>query len=236
MAKRIKESGSSAILYDDSRVSHISTDMFMADHWEETGHAGKQQGGRGSVLFVNHAGSDWVIRHYYRGGLVGRFLTDQYLWTGRDRTRPFREWHLLASMHDLQLPAPVPIAARCLRSGLYYTADLITENLGQVQSFAQLFATADADVWEAVGTAIASFHQHGFCHADLNAWNVQIAGDGRVYVLDWDRGRRLAGGKWRQANLHRLARSLRKLSEQNGTDFDAAKWQSLVNACNARYR
>lgn len=210
--------------------------MFTAAYWGETQREGVQQGGRGSVLFVNHAGSDWVIRHYYRGGMVGKVLADQYLWTGRERTRPFREWHLLTSMQDLQLPAPVPVAAHYRRTGLYYTADLITENLGEVESFAHRFATADADVWEAVGAAIAGFQQHGFCHADLNAWNVQIAADGKVFVLDWDRGRRRASGTWRQANLRRLAHSLRKLSEQQGAEFDAGKWQILLNACNARHR
>lgn len=239
MAKRITETESSVIVYDDSRVSHISAEMFAPAYWKEAQQANVQQGGRGAVLFVNHAGSDWVIRHYFRGGLVGKVLTDQYLWTGQKRTRPFAEWRLLAAMQDLQLPAPVPVAARYERAGLWYRADLITENLGApgtLKSFAGLFAVADTELWEAVGTCIAVFHQHGFCHADLNAWNIQLGANGRIYILDWDRGRRLPPGKWRVANLKRLRRSLKKLSEADGKTVDAADWQALLNAYNARTR
>ena len=48
---------------------------------------------------VHRAGArQWVLRHYYRGGPIGRLLDDQFLWLGEDRTRCFREWRLLARL------------------------------------------------------------------------------------------------------------------------------------------
>ena len=47
-------------------------------------------------------------------------------------------------------------------------------------------------------------------------------------VLDWDRGRRLQPGKWQQANLERLQRSIAKISAENGRQPDAGGWQALA--------
>ncbi|NND55051.1 MAG: 3-deoxy-D-manno-octulosonic acid kinase, partial [Gammaproteobacteria bacterium] len=139
MAKQIIESEISVIVYDDSKVSQIKAPMFDAVYWRGRATSSGQQGGRGSVLFVRHEERDWAIRHYYRGGMIGKLLTDQFFWTGQDDTRSFREWHLLQALQRDGLPAPAPVAARYQRSGLLYTADLITEKLPDVESLASRF-------------------------------------------------------------------------------------------------
>ena len=143
MAKQIIETEISVIVYDDSKVSHIKAPMFDAVYWRGKANSSGQQGGRGSVLFVAHEGRDWAIRHYYRGGMIGKVLTDQYLWSGQDNTRSFAEFQLLQTLQREELPAPVPIAARFQRSGLFYTADLITEVLPAVDSLATRYLGND---------------------------------------------------------------------------------------------
>lgn len=230
LARQIIESEISVIVYDDTQVSHIKPAMFDAIYWRDKASSAGQQGGRGSILFVTHEGSEWAIRHFYRGGLIGRLLTDQYLWSGQEQTRSFQEWHLLKRLQQEGLPAPVPVAARYQRQGLFYTADLITHKLPGVESLAGRYLAGQLDVpeWRSTGECIAAFHSKGFCHADLNAWNIQLGSDGRVWILDWDRGRRLHPGNWRQTNLQRLRRSLDKIAAEHNAPLSEHAWEALL--------
>jgi len=205
--------------------------MFTAAHWPDVRLSGAEQGGRASVLFVCHEQNKWVIRHYYRGGLVGRLLTDQYLWSGAHRSRSLREWELLSLMQQQALPAPVPVAAHCDRRGAWYTADLITEAIPDVRSFADLLMAGDADTvsWRAVGECIARFHEAGYFHADLNAYNIQVNSSGEVFLLDWDRGRKMKPGSWGRKNLQRLQRSLRKIAQREAITLEQTGWQALLS-------
>jgi len=224
--QRIENGG---ILYDASRVSKPSIDLFDAKAWRERANASHVSGGRGSVLFISHGEDRWVLRHYRRGGVAAKLSEDRYLWTGADRTRSFREWRLLADMRQAGLPVPVPIAARYERRGLLYRADLITEEIVGAQPLSKIIANEALNGgWQRVGATIARFHRQGIRHADLNAHNILIASDA-VYLLDFDRGDRVARGPWEQRVLARLLRSLNKLKGQNpALRFSAADWQALL--------
>ena len=173
---------------------------------------GAERGGRGSAWFVSDAEQQFVLRHYCRGGLPGRVSRDRYVFLGGELTRSFREWHLLAQLRHLDLPVPNPVAARYVRHGLVYTADLITERLMHVESLATLVATdrITSARLEAVGATLRRFHDAGVWHADLNAHNIQLDNE-RVWLLDFDRGRLLPRPVAGEANLRRLERSLRKV-------------------------
>src|SRR5690606_1208472 len=112
------------------------------------------------------------LRHYRRGGLIAKLFDDQYLWLGASRTRSFTEWRLLAELYKRELPVPAPVAARYVRSGLVYRADLITEELPPSKTLANLMAELDPQAWQAVGKTVARFHAQGVYHADLNAHNI----------------------------------------------------------------
>ena len=77
---------------------------------------------------------------------------------------------------------------------------------------------------------IRRFHDHGVWHADLNANNVLIDNENRLYLIDFDRGRlRQAAPQWQQANLDRLKRSLLKLqSKTESFYFAESDWQTLL--------
>jgi 3-deoxy-D-manno-octulosonic acid kinase len=160
-----------------------------------------------------------------------RLLGDRYLWTGADRTRAFREWRLLRELRAAGLPVPVPVAARYARRGLFYRADLVTEELPTRRTLAQALTAAplDAATWRAVGACVGRLHAHGVHHADLNAHNLLLGPRGEVHVLDFDRGRIRPRGTWEQAVVERLQRSLRKVTAGLPPDrFDAAAWQALL--------
>jgi 3-deoxy-D-manno-octulosonic acid kinase len=223
-----------AMLYDASRCSQPEEWIFDRAAWSARGALEESVGGRGSIAFIHDGGRRWVLRHYRRGGLVARLLDDTYLYAGADRTRAFREWRLLRRLREWQLPVPDPVAARFVRSGLMYRADLVTEELPTRRTLAHSLATAplDHDAWRRVGACIGRLHSHGVHHADLNAHNLLVAEDGAVYVLDFDRGRVRSRGPWEQAVLARLERSLHKVTNGLPRDrFDEAAWSALLAGC-----
>jgi 3-deoxy-D-manno-octulosonic acid kinase len=206
--------------------------------FESAGHASRASGGRGATLFIDCAGQPCVLRHYYRGGLIGRLLSDQFFWSGESTTRCFREWLLLEQLFQMGLPVPRPVAARYIRSGFIYRADLITARLPGVESLATRLVRGDvsAEVWARIGACIARFHAAGVWHADLNAHNIQIDAGGQIFLLDFDRGRiRPAARGWQQSNLARLQRSLLKISANSAgaAQFTAGAWRGLVEAYDA---
>lgn len=222
---------SGAMLYDALRCGQPDERIFERQCWRARGGLEETAGGRGTVAFVRNGSQRWVLRHYLRGGLVARLLGDAYLWTGADRTRAFREWRLLRELRAAELPVPAPVAARYERRGLFYRADLITEELPTRLTLARMLAGAplDAAAWRAVGACIGRLHARGVHHADLNAHNLLLDDGGNVYVLDFDRGRIRPRGRWEQAVLERLQRSLRKVTAGLPPDrFDDAAWQSLL--------
>ncbi|MCL4780872.1 MAG: 3-deoxy-D-manno-octulosonic acid kinase [Gammaproteobacteria bacterium] len=228
MSRKIARYGGEVILYDDALLSHAGPALFAPAL-----QAARATGGRGATLFIECAGQPCVLRHYYRGGLIGRLLSDQFLWLGESITRCFREWLLLEQLFDMGLPVPRPVAARYQRAGFIYRADLLTARLPDVESLAVRLGrgAVSTEVWGRIGECIARFHAAGVWHADLNAHNIQLDAADRIFLLDFDRGRiRPVARGWQQSNLARLQRSLRKISASSpgAPGFSAAEWRWLV--------
>ncbi|MDJ0927044.1 MAG: 3-deoxy-D-manno-octulosonic acid kinase [Gammaproteobacteria bacterium] len=231
MARRIETIGKSVIVYDDSLVSHIEERLFEPDSWPDAGQAPGYAGGRGSTLFIEHGGQHWVLRHYHRGGLMSRWLDDQFPRFGVARSRPFREWDLLARLTKLNLPSPRPVAGRIVMRGLIYSADLITVRIPDVEPLSTRLARGPLNQagWRRIGELVARFHAARVFHADLTAHNIQIDSAGHMYLVDFDRGRLMPGpGAWTQNNINRLLRSLRKVSQDGSIVFTDAEWQWLL--------
>ncbi|ROR34751.1 3-deoxy-D-manno-octulosonic acid kinase [Inmirania thermothiophila] len=227
---RVRRLEGAYILYDASRGEEPETAWFEPAVLGARGRVQARLRGRGTAWVVRIGGTACVLRHYRRGGVLAPLTGDGYLWTGLARSRPWREWHLLARLAALGLAVPRPVAARVVRRGLRYRADLLTEYLPGALSLAARLARGplEAGTWAAVGACIARFHAAGVDHADLNAHNVLLAPAG-VHLVDLDRGRIRAPGAWTEANLARLHRSLRKLAAQDpGFAFDEGAWSALL--------
>lgn len=233
MTEILERTAGGAIIYDRSVISQISEDRFAAEGWlhHEPVSGALGSTGRGGAMYVGNVPRQFVLRHYLRGGLIGKLNHDAYLWTGEDNTRPFREWRLLAKLAENGLRVPRPAAARYVRHGLVYTADLITVRIPGVRSLSVRIAeyALDEAAWHAIGHALRQFHMQGVFHADMNAHNLQIDEQGKLWVIDLDRGRLLPPGAWQQKTLARLHRSLQKICRLDPrVNFTARNWEQLL--------
>lgn len=213
-------SGSARILYDADAASHALNEWFEPEALAARGWLMGSAAGRGCgrVHFFDYRESTYALRHYRRGGQAARLLGDRYLWTGIVHTRAWREWRLLARAAVLGLPAPRPFAARVVKSGLFYRADLITSRIPASSSLSERLGAGalPKTTWREIGRVIAQFHAAGIWHADLNAHNVLLSAEQAVTLIDFDRaGFRRKTARWREANLARLLRSLKKLKRLN---------------------
>jgi 3-deoxy-D-manno-octulosonic acid kinase len=205
--------------------------LFEPQFWARNGRITPAAGGRGAAWFIDHGTEQWVLRHYRRGGFMARLSEDQYLWTGESRVRAFAEYRLLAELAARGLPVPVPVGASYERRGLWYRCDLITRRIAGAASMSGLLSAGPLaeTTWRRVGSAIAGLHAAGVDHADLNAHNILVDGQGAVSVIDFDRGRVRRAGAWAGQNLSRLRRSLAKISADLPPDrFSGEGWRSLM--------
>ena len=233
MTETVDKTPKGAILYDRQVIREMSEDRFQGSGWlhSEPVTGSLRSAGRGNTLFVGNIPRQFVLRHYVRGGLIGKVIRDTYLWTGEDSTRPFAEWRMLAKMADSGLRVPRPAAARYCRKGPFYTADIITVRIPNVMPLSGYIAgDAPADgFWQSLGASVQEFHAKGVFHADMNAYNLQIDNDGDLWMLDFDRGRLLTPGPWQQKTLARLHRSLQKIvSLDPRLHFRQANWEEFL--------
>ncbi|HEB99083.1 MAG TPA: 3-deoxy-D-manno-octulosonic acid kinase, partial [Thiotrichales bacterium] len=224
--------GNRYILYDADLIASPQQLVFDASDWAARSAIIGFAEGRGTTFFVQHEGRDFVLRHYLRGGFIARVSADRYVWLGCRRTRAFREWHLLARMREMSLPVPQPAAARVIRRGLFYTADLMTVRIPEATTLSELLTREPLaeGYWIALGSLLLRFHVSGVYHADLNANNILLDRGGRFHLIDFDRGRlRRPGRRWQEANLNRLRRSLDKLARTEPEfHFREQDWQNLL--------
>lgn len=205
-----------AMLSDARRLADAGPEIFNPAHYGDRARP-VDAGGRQAAWFVEGQGWQGVLRRYRRGGMIARISRDAYLWNGESRTRSFREYRLLAALRAQGLPVPAPLAAAYWRQGPIYRAAIVVERIPGVRPLAKALAEP---LWQPVADAIVRMHRVGVWHADLNAFNILIGNDGRVWLIDFDRGTQGAlSERQRQANLDRLRRSLRKVAGEAGDRF-----------------
>jgi len=223
--------GDRIVIYDAARLPTPAPAWFTPEFWPEREVLDR---GRGATFSLRASFGDAVLRRYRRGGAVARVLKDSYVWTGTAQTRPVREFRLLAAAIALDLPVPRPLAAEVRRRRAFYSGDLMMARIDAATTLsARLNGLADwgALDWPAIGATLGHIHARGFEHADLNAHNLLLDDQRKVWVIDWDRGRQRPLGDWTDQVLGRLQRSLRKLHGVRVEADDArAAWRGLLDA------
>jgi 3-deoxy-D-manno-octulosonic acid kinase len=163
-----------------------------------------------------------VIKHYRRGGLIRYIIKHRYLKFGK--TRAQREFELLDIVGTLGINIPQPIAY-AHRGHLVYRAWLVTREIYQPLSLACLSLqnekktkTAMASVIEQISLLI----QNDILHVDLHPGNAVVDAAGKVFLLDFDKGRVYHGNRqmlkdrylarWQRAvKKHRLPEMLTEI-------------------------
>jgi 3-deoxy-D-manno-octulosonic acid kinase len=226
---KIKRVGSRTILFDSGLVKDAFNEWFEPRYWRERHCIRGAATGRGSTVFVEHDEQIWVLRHYHRGGMMSRFVDDRYFWIGREATRAFREWRLLSTLYASGLPVPRPIAARVWRHGFAYTGDILTVYLDETRSIEDLLRSGESlnELWPVVGGVLRRFHDQGADHSDLNVRNILVDAHERVFLVDFDKSSLRKPGPWRQRNLDRLQRSLRKTALELGVPYEPDVWSAI---------
>jgi 3-deoxy-D-manno-octulosonic acid kinase len=224
--------------YDNAVIKVFSPAMLDGEYWQEKNAIVGSAQGRGTTWFIatestNHGIQNWVLRHYYRGGLIGKVINDQYFYTGIEKTRAAREFTLLKTMRELDLPAPKPVAFRVTKKGLFYQADLLSSRIENANDLVGILSQREITdlLWQQIGKVIKTFHQQGIYHHDLNAHNILLDSNNKVWLIDFDRcEQRSELKKWPAENMARLLRSFRKESNRiTGFQWCEKNWQTLLS-------
>lgn len=223
----------STVWHDASLMGNAPAHLYF-DPPEHTTTTLATGSGRGQAQRLNVNGQDLVLRHYRRGGWVARFNPDRYRLTAARDSRAMREYSFLRWMRASGLPVPVAVAARQKVSGSSYTADIMVGMIPNTQNLVQRLVQAPLNEhqWRAVGRAIKNLHTAQVFHSDLNAHNILLDGNERVWIVDFDKCETREGGTWKRQNLDRLVRSLRKESGR----LNPFHWTSSdIESLNAGY-
>nr|WP_086937813.1 3-deoxy-D-manno-octulosonic acid kinase [Thaumasiovibrio occultus] len=221
------------VWFDAALLTEAELDnAFEPTFWQ---HADKVIGsakGRGTTWFVQGERVPMALRHYRRGGLFGKIVEDQYWFNGWDKTRSYQELVVLQHLRQSGVNVPRPVAAKASKvGGLFYRADILIEQVSGARDLVALLVKTQVEqsVWQAIGAEIGKMHRAGVCHTDLNAHNILLDGDNRVWLIDFDKCMQRAGADWQQGNLDRLLRSFVKERNKVGIDFDeASHWNWLL--------
>jgi len=185
------------------------------------------EAGRGAVFVFSGRNLglafDLVVRQYRHGGLLRGLLGDRFLSARRFQAE--LEIHLRA--RELGLPVPEPLGVIVVRQpaanrpGLrgYY----VTRKLEGVRGLPEYLATASPDRRLALavelGSALRRLHRDGIFYADLQVRNLLVDAADRLYLIDFDKSKRVSGPlspSRRRANLYRFARSVEKYRVRGG--------------------
>jgi len=223
------------IRYDSEIVEPMEPHLFEVDWLRENDHHRGSSAGRNQAHFLNFAGRDMVLRHFRRGGLVGKLNRDLYLGIRPAKSRSMHEFELLRWMQGQGLPVPRPVAAQVRPSGPFYRAALITERITDARPFQEVLAEGAlaSETWNTIGGVIGQMHEHNVFHSDLNCRNILINRAGKAWLIDFDKCDRREAGPWKAQNLDRLKRSLLKSSREDAkVSWNEDDWSNLMAGYN----
>lgn len=225
-------------IFNFDRTFEQQHHFFNPQFWQTQNRIIGSAKGRGTTYFLKT--QDWfgintTLRHYYRGGLWGKFNKDRYHFSSLTKTRSFAEFDLLQRLYHAGLPVPKPIGARVQkgRLGFCYQADILTEKIENAQDLTALLQTEalSRETWQQIGGLIRRLHDLQICHTDLNAHNILVQNtnqEQKCWLLDFDKCGEKSGDFWKPENLNRLHRSFMKEKERMKIQFTEQNWDDLT--------
>ncbi|PFG45505.1 3-deoxy-D-manno-octulosonic acid kinase [Vibrio sp. ES.051] len=206
------QSNNQMIWFDDEIITDPSQPIFDAEYWQSSDKVVGSATGRGTTWFIQLENMQAALRHYRRGGLFGKLVNDHYWFSGWDNTRCVQEFQLLLTLSESGVHVPHPIAARAVKTGLTYQADLLSERIPNARDLVSILLkqSLSAEMYQKIGQEIAKMHNAGVNHTDLNIHNILIDDKDKVWLIDFDKCRLETSGGWKQKNFDRLLRSFNK--------------------------
>ena len=223
---------SSSLLHSIESEQATLNRYFDISFWKDNDLVVGQSKGRNITWFVqsNLCDLPWVLRHYYRGGLIAKLINDRYLYSSLQNTRVYKEIALLEKMLSLGLPVPKPIAGKIQRKGFFYSADLLMEKLDARDLVALLKqSNFNETLWTNIGETIAEFHNQSIYHSDLNAHNILVDDKNKIWLIDFDKCEfRDDSSSWKNDNMERLNRSFEKEKNKfSSFNYNNGCWKIL---------
>jgi 3-deoxy-D-manno-octulosonic acid kinase len=171
--------------------------------------------GRSSVFAHHiHGIGRIVIKCYTRGGLAHRLIKRRYLKWGKSRSQ--REFELLNTVDALGVNVPEPIAyADC--GHLFYRAWLVTREINQSVSLARINLKDEINAgiaMQSINKQVSTLIENSILHVDLHPGNVVLDGNGKAYLLDFDKGRVYHGSRQKLRNRY-ITRWQRAVEKHN---------------------
>ena len=132
-------------------------------------------------------------------GLFGKLVEDAYWFCGWRKTRCAEEIALLDKLVRGGVRVPRPVAARAIRNGLVYRADILVEKIAEAKDLVGILqhqALPEA-IWHAVGAMVRRMHDLQVCHTDLNSHNILLDSQQQIWLIDFDKCYEQAGDAWK---------------------------------------
>ncbi len=224
--------GPDTVWADPACFARADGQLFDPLWWHRQSGSTLGLGGRGHICRVGDAGASYLLRHYYRGGLMARLSRDRFLFQPLAKTRAMAEFTLLGQLRARGLPVPQACAARHRRHGPFYRADLLLAWIADARDVAQLLRehALSQPQWQALGQAVRRLHDEQVFHSDLNCHNLMLDARGKAWIVDFDKCGFRPGASWKTDNLARLLRSLRKeLRLDPALHWSEAHWQAFLD-------
>ncbi len=220
------------IWYNDTLLKEPPSECFDPAFWQQNGKVIGSAQGRGTTWFVQTETLPAALRHYRRGGLFGKLVSDQYGFQSWQKTRSYQEYQLLEWLASQGVNVPRPIAARAVRSGLIYRADILSEKVANARDLVDILQQAPLSVerYQAIGQQIRKMHDAQVNHTDLNIHNILLDDQQRVWIIDFDKCYQQEGENWKASNWSRLKRSFIKEKAKRGIHWNESDWKALFSA------
>lgn len=220
------------IWYDETLLKEDPKRVFDAEFWQNAGKVIGSAQGRGTTWFVQTETIEAALRHYRRGGLFGKLVEDSYLFSSWEKTRSYQEFQLLNTLIEAGVNVPRPIAARTVKSGVTYKADLLSEKITNARDLVSILMERPlpAEMYQKVGLEIRKMHDVQVNHTDLNIHNILIDEHDKVWIIDFDKCYQQSGEYWKKGNLDRLKRSFLKEVGKSGIIWTNKDFEFLLQS------
>jgi 3-deoxy-D-manno-octulosonic acid kinase len=130
-----------------------------------------------------------VIKHYIRGGIIGKFIKKKYIKIKNIRSES--EYIYLNQALSIGVNAPKPLIF-AYKGRFIYKAWLVTEYIQNSVSLIELIESDKKKAYNLLNylnLSIKKLIENKIYHVDLHPGNVLIGEGGKVYLIDFDKAK-----------------------------------------------